>query len=119
MKVENRWKRSRDGHGRAEGQQIAPWQMGDTAPSAEAQLPSLLPQTAHVGGWHNVKAWGSRNDSSAPEVAPVSLDATAWFLNLQDHVTNYVSLSPDQSAFDAEFISHMDILETGHISCQN
>lgn len=86
--------------------------MEDTAPSAEAQLPSSLPQTARVGAWHNVKAWGSWNDSSGPEVAPVSLGAAAWFLNLQDHVTNYFSLSPDQPAFDTECISHADILET-------
>lgn len=42
------------------GVMITPWRMGHPAPSAEAQLSSLLPRAACAGGWHQAKAWGSR-----------------------------------------------------------
>lgn len=113
MEEEQRWTR--------QGRRAVDRTMADGGYSTLSRGPAaqLAAQTACVGAWHNVKAWGSWNDSSGPEVAPVSLGAVAWFLNLQDHVTNYFSLSPDQPAFDTECISHADILETERISHQN
>lgn len=97
---------------------ITPWQMEAFSTFCRGLSPQPVPSTSWCRRmWHSVKGPPEESDSSSPKAALVSLEATAWFLNPQDHTTNpFCLLLTKKRLTMNSFLTLTFLLERAHTS---